>query len=50
MAPVALRYRAGKGWQLVHRCLRCGHQAVNKVAVDTTDPDAAAAIAALSGR
>jgi hypothetical protein len=28
-----------KGWQLIHRCHKCGNQAVNKVAVDTVQPD-----------
>lgn len=49
MAPAALRYRSGKGYQIVHRCERCGHVSVNKVAVDTVQPDEIIAVASLSG-
>lgn len=28
-----------KGWQLEHRCRRCGATKVNRVAVDTGQPD-----------
>lgn len=38
MAPVALRV-GRKGWQLVHRCARCGVRRVNRVARDTRQPD-----------
>jgi len=38
MLPVALR-RSAKGYQLVHRCERCGTRSVNRVAVDTVQPD-----------
>lgn len=39
MEPVDLIYRPKKGYQLVHVCLRCGARKVNKVAVDTVQPD-----------
>lgn len=39
MEPVGLRYRSGKGFQVVHRCLACGTVRVNKVARDTAQPD-----------
>jgi hypothetical protein len=28
-----------KGWQIVHRCRRCGIEKVNRVAEDTDQPD-----------
>jgi hypothetical protein len=39
MEPVGLRLRPGKGYQLVHRCVRCGAQSVNRLATDTDQPD-----------
>jgi hypothetical protein len=39
MAPVGLRYKPGKGYQVVHRCERCGATAVNRVAEDTVQAD-----------
>lgn len=39
MRPVDLVYKRNKGYQLVHRCLRCGVEKVNKVADDTVQPD-----------
>lgn len=39
MKPVDLIYNSKKGYQLVHECLRCGERRVNKVAVDTVQPD-----------
>ena len=39
MAPVGLRYKPGKGYQIIHRCLKCGAERVNKAATDTTQPD-----------
>jgi len=39
MAPVGIQYRAGKGYQIIHRCLVCGAERVNKAAVDTIQPD-----------
>jgi DNA-directed RNA polymerase subunit RPC12/RpoP len=39
MAPIALRHKSGKGFQIFHRCLRCGAEGANKVAQDTTQPD-----------
>lgn len=32
-------YKSKKGWQLIHCCLTCGIQVVNKVALDTVQPD-----------
>ena len=39
MAPVGVVYKAKKGWQIVHSCLKCRKKSVNKVAVDTMQPD-----------
>jgi hypothetical protein len=45
MSPVGLRYRAGKGYQVVHRCLTCGVERINKAALDTVQPDDIEALA-----
>lgn len=48
MRPVAVDHRRGKGLVLVHRCERCGHQSVNRVALDDPrGPDSAAALGRL---
>jgi hypothetical protein len=47
MAPVGLQYRAGKGYQIIHRCLACGMERVNKAAADTPQPDDIEALAGL---
>lgn len=39
MPPARLRYKAGKGFQIVHRCLRCGRESANKVAEGPSQPD-----------
>ena len=39
MKPVGLRYKSGKGFQIVHRCLQCGEERVNKIAEGTIQPD-----------
>jgi len=39
MEPVGMRFRPQKGYQLVHRCERCGCVSVNRVATDTQQPD-----------
>jgi len=39
MTPVALDYCAKKGFQIVHRCLRCGARNRNRAATDTAQPD-----------
>jgi len=36
---VGLAYKSGKGFQLTHKCLRCGERSVNKVAKETIQPD-----------
>lgn len=49
MAPVGLRFRAGKGWQVVHRCLCCDVVRPNRIAVDAAQPDDVDAVARLAG-
>ena len=39
MKPVGVRYNGKKGWQIVHRCLKCGMVKVNLIAMDTAQPD-----------
>jgi DNA-directed RNA polymerase subunit RPC12/RpoP len=44
MIPAGLVYKSGKGYQIIHRCLNCGQESVNKVAGGTIQPDAIEAI------
>lgn len=39
MDPVSADYKPGKGWQLVHRCRKCGYTVRNKIAEDTVQSD-----------
>lgn len=39
MQPVDLKYHSNKGYQIVHCCLICGEQQVNKVAENTNQYD-----------
>ena len=48
MEPVGLRYRPGKGFQIVHRCLQCGEERINKIAEDPVQPDDIEALVRLS--
>ena len=48
MAPVGMKLTSGKGWQIVHRCERCGVVRVNRIAEGTRQPDDAATLAALA--
>ena len=47
MRPVGLKFKAGKGYQIVHECLRCGAERVNKIAENTVQPDEIEAVAGL---
>jgi len=47
MAPIGLTVHRYKGWQVLHRCVRCGTVRVNRVAADTEQPDDPAALARL---
>ena len=48
MAPVGMKLAGGKGWQIVHRCERCGVVRVNRTAGGHRQPDDAAALAMLA--
>ena len=39
MKPVGIRYNGKKDWQVMHRCEKCGTEKVNRLAVDTKQPD-----------
>ncbi|MCB9963324.1 MAG: RNHCP domain-containing protein [Rhodospirillales bacterium] len=39
MAPAGLTHKSQKGWQIIHRCTKCGGISANKVATDTQQPD-----------
>ncbi len=39
MRPVGVRYHTRKGYQILHRCERCGAEQFNKAARDTVQPD-----------
>lgn len=39
MVAIDLEFHSGKGFQVVHECLRCGVTRVNKVAHNTQQPD-----------
>ncbi|MGI9093144.1 MAG: RNHCP domain-containing protein [Mycobacteriales bacterium] len=50
MRPVGLDHRPGKGWLVIHRCLRCHHTRANRLALDDQrQPDDVDVIAGLSG-
>jgi hypothetical protein len=50
MRAAGLAHSADKGWQIVHRCERCGGLQRNRIASDTEQADDIGGIAALSGR
>ncbi len=50
MEPTGLKFKSGKGFQIVHKCLRCGIGKVNKVAQTTVQPDKVEMLAGLSSR
>jgi hypothetical protein len=39
MAATGMDHYSGKGFQVVHECLRCGTRRVNKIARNTEQPD-----------
>jgi hypothetical protein len=50
MEPTGLRYKSGKGFQIVHRCRLCMAERVNKVADNTIQPDNIEELVKLSHR
>ena len=49
MKPVQLVYKAGKGYQLVHRCLKCESERTNRIAEYSIQPDEINALLKLPG-
>ena len=39
MKPTGLKYKSGKGYQLIHKCLECESKKVNIIAENTVQPD-----------
>ncbi|MFC1947096.1 RNHCP domain-containing protein [Chloroflexota bacterium] len=39
MKPVRLMYNPGKGYQLVHSCIKCGNERTNRIAEYSIQPD-----------
>ena len=39
MAPLDIRYNSHKGYQIVHRCVKCGKEKINLIARDTVQSD-----------
>ena len=39
MPPIFILYKKKKGWQIVHKCKKCGFEKANKVAENCTQPD-----------
>ena len=39
MLPIGIKYRSGKGYQILHRCEKCGQTSLNKSAENTEQPD-----------
>lgn len=39
MKPIDIEYNSKKGFQIIHKCLKCGHIQRNKVAENTVQED-----------
>ena len=39
MEPIGLKNHTKKGYQIIHRCIECGHEGVNRIAENTIQPD-----------
>ena len=37
MKPIGGRYHSKKGWQIIHRCQKCGMEKLNRIAPDDLD-------------
>jgi DNA-directed RNA polymerase subunit RPC12/RpoP len=49
MKPIGLKYKPGKGFQIIHKCLRCMDERVSKTAENTIQPDDIEELVKLSG-
>lgn len=50
MEPIGVEYKAAKGYQIVHKCTRCGKIVKNKAAEDADQSDDLDRIIALMNR
>jgi len=50
MEPVGIRYHSKKGYQILHRCQKCGAERWNRVAESGGAPDDIDAVIALMKR
>jgi len=50
MEPVEIIYNTKKGYQIIHKCRKCGAERANKIAENTEMPDDFAAILRLLKR
>ena len=39
MLACRLKYNSKKGWQIIHRCQKCGIEKVNKIVENSSQPD-----------
>lgn len=39
MEPASVKYNTQKGWQILHRCLKCGFERYNIINDDDVQPD-----------
>jgi len=39
MKPLNIQHSSKKGWQIVHRCEKCNIEKINRIALDTVQPD-----------
>ncbi len=50
MEPVGVVYNSAKGWQIIHRCQKCGFERSNMISEDPRQPDDINAITKLMRR
>jgi hypothetical protein len=39
MDAIGVTYSTKKGWQLIHKCQKCGQEKVNRIAIGDTEED-----------
>lgn len=47
MEPIKIIHNSKKGYQIVHRCQKCGFERNNKISEDIRQPDSIEAITAI---
>ncbi len=50
MEPIKIIYNSKKGYQIIHRCQKCGFERSNKISEDPRQPDSIDAITAIMRR